>query len=345
MSDGDTSIGGTSTQRTFHEVPVIDVSSLVVDDPDPAALAETVRRIGDACRDVGFLYVENHGLSDRLAERMMAQTRAFFDLPLEQKMMLRLGRTSQFRGFVPMLAEVTATKRDFHECLDIQPLSGRDAETIAAAKNARFGHHPLDDPGQWPAALPEFRTVMMEAWTALSDLGASLASGMALSLGLDAQFFVQYAGDELCDLRLSHYPPFEPDPEVADVEFGMGSHVDYGFLAIVQQDGVDGLEVRNADGEWINAPHIPGTLLVNIGLMMQRWSNDRYTATWHRVRFPDGRHRYSMPFFFEPAFDAVIAPVPACCDAEHPPRYEPVQFGTWVVEQFSTAYDNKEDNA
>jgi isopenicillin N synthase-like dioxygenase len=334
-----------NAQRTFHEVPVIDVSALVVADPDPDALDETVRRIGDACRDVGFLYVKNHGLPDGLSERMMEQTRAFFDLPLEEKMKLRLGQTSQFRGYVPMLAEVTATKRDYHECLDLQPLSGRDAETIAAAKSALAGRHPLDDPDQWPAALPEFRPVMMEAWTALTRLGEQLASGMALSLGLDAGFFQKYAGDELCDLRLSHYPPFQPDRSLDDVEFGMGAHVDYGFLAIVQQDGVDGLEVRNPEGEWINAPHIPGTLLVNIGLMMQRWSNDRYTATWHRVRFPGGRHRYSMPFFFEPAFDAVIAPLPECCSEDNPPRYEPVQFGTWVVEQFSTAYDNKEDQA
>jgi isopenicillin N synthase-like dioxygenase len=93
-----------NTQRTFHEVPVIDVSALVAADPAPEALDETVRRIGDACRDVGFLYVKNHGLPDGLSERMMEQTRAFFDLPLAEKMKLRLGQTSQFRGYVPMLA-------------------------------------------------------------------------------------------------------------------------------------------------------------------------------------------------------------------------------------------------
>lgn len=330
----------TTPGRAFTEVPIIDIGPLVYPDPDPDELKHTVAAIGVACRDVGFFYVRNHGIPEAERAEMLAETKRFFDLPLEEKMKLRMGgASSQFRGYVPLLGEVTAEKRDYHECIDLQPLSGRDAETIARAKAARGDRHPLDDPGQWPEALPSFRTVMMRSWDALYRLGGQIAEGMAMSLGLDRNYFAPFAGDELSDLRLSHYPPFTRTDDVADVESGMGAHVDYGFLAIVQQDTVGGLEAQNAHGDWIDAPHIPETFLVNIGLMMQRWTNDQYRATWHRVRFPGGADRYSMPFFFEPGFHAVIEPLSVCCSPDDPPRYEPLQFGTWVVERFSTAYD------
>jgi isopenicillin N synthase-like dioxygenase len=330
-----------AAMRIFTHVPIVDIAPIVLPDSDPEALRAAVDLVGAACRDVGFFYVRGHGIPSADCALMLAETRRFFDLPLGEKMSIRMGRTSQFRGYVPLLGEVTDDKRDYHECVDLQPLSGRDAQTIARAKAARQGRHPLDDPDQWPSALPSFRPVMMRAWDQLYRLGRQIASAMALSLDLDAGFFDPFSGDELCDLRLSHYPPFTPAPGMEDVDAGMGAHVDYGFLAIVQQDEVGGLEVRNAAGDWIPAPHIPGTFLVNIGLMMQRWTNDRYQATWHRVALPGGRDRYSMPFFFEPAFDAVVAPLDVCCDRANPPRYEPVQFGTWVVERFSTAYDER----
>ncbi|WP_051385656.1 isopenicillin N synthase family dioxygenase [Actinokineospora inagensis] len=331
----------------FTEVPVIDIGALVSSDPDPAALAAVVDRIGAACRDVGFFYVANHGIDAADSARMFATAKEFFELPLAEKMKIRLGgSTNQFRGFVPLGGEVTAGKTDWHECLDLQPQWGRDAASAARVRAPRDGH-PLDDPEQWPPALPEFRTVMTRAWDQLWSVSARIAAGMALSLGLAEGFFAQYEGAELSDLRLIHYPPSARPvtphaPEgvsIDQTDLGFGAHVDYGFLAVLQQDGVGGLEVRNAEGEWIAAPHIPGTFLVNIGLMMQRWTNDRYQATWHRVQIPGDRDRYSIPFFFEPRFDAVVTPLPQCCDADNPPRYEPCEFGPYVVDLFAKAYD------
>ncbi|SER40913.1 isopenicillin N synthase family dioxygenase [Actinokineospora terrae] len=331
----------------FTEVPVIDIGALVAGDPDPAARERVVAEIGAACRDVGFFYVTNHGIAPADSATMFAAAKAFFELPLADKMAIRLGgNTDQFRGFVPLGGEVTAGKTDWHECLDLQPKWGRDAASAATVRAPRDGH-PLDDPEQWPTALPEFRTVMMRSWDQLWGLSARIAAGMALSLGLDEHFFAQYEGAELSDLRMVHYPPFsrEAHPHAPDgvsidqTELGFGAHVDYGFLAVLQQDGVGGLEVRNAEGEWIAAPHIPGTFLVNIGLMMQRWTNDRYQATWHRVQIPGTSDRYSIPFFFEPRFDAVVEPLPQCVDADNPPRYEPCEFGPYVVDLFAKAYD------
>ncbi|MET8956029.1 isopenicillin N synthase family dioxygenase [Streptomyces sp. NPDC004393] len=332
----------------FKEVPVIGIGPLVTADPDPEELRLTVERIGEACRDVGFFYITDHGISEADSRALFGAAQEFFALPLEEKMRIRLGITEQFRGYVPLGGEVTAGKTDWHECLDLQPESGRQASTIAAAAAARRADvHPLDDPGQWPPALPSFRETVMRAWDQLYGLSARIAAGMALSLGVDEHYFAPYHGVELSDLRMVHYPPYNETvgrtaPEelaMEEVESGFGAHVDYGFLAVLQQDEVGGLEVLNAEGAWIPAPHIPGTFLVNIGQMMQRWTNDRYRATWHRVQLPGAVDRYSIPFFFEPAYDAVISPLDVCCDDDNPPRYEAVQFGPYVVELFSKAYD------
>jgi isopenicillin N synthase-like dioxygenase len=335
----------TDSEAGTSQIPVIDVGPLVTPGPDARALRQAASRIGEACRDVGFFYITNHGIPEPESEALLAEAKRFFGLPAAEKMKLRLGQTSQFRGFVPVGGEVTAGKTDWHECLDLQPLSGRDATSIAAAAAQRRanGRHPLDDPGQWPSCLPSFPAAMMRAWDQRYRLGARIAAGMALSLGLDPDFFAAFAGVELSDLRLIHYPPSSgaalPGPPASgDEDYGFGAHVDYGFLAILQQDGVGGLELRNSAGAWIPAPHIPGTFLVNIGQMMQRWTNDRYRATWHRVRLP-AADRYTIAFFAEPSFNAVIEPLDTCCDDGNPPRYEPCQFGPYVVELFSKAYD------
>lgn len=329
------------------EVPVIDIGPLVDPDPDPADVKRVAGEIGQACRSIGFFYVTNHGVPEADTAAEFAVAKRFFDMPMDDKMTIRLGRrTDQFRGFVPLGAEVTAGKADWHECVDLQPISGRTAEDIAAAAATREAfEHPLDDPDQWPPALPEFRTTMIRAWDQRWQLSRRIAAGIALSLGLDEHFFGQFEGVEFSDLRLVHYPPFSDEvrrermSELDGLELGFGEHVDYGFLAVLAQDEVGGLEVKRADGEWLPARHIPGTFLVNVGLMMQRWTNDQYRATWHRVRLPGTVNRYSIPFFFEPAFDAVVEPLDVCLGPDDPPRYEPTEFGPWVVAAFSKAYD------
>lgn len=320
-----------ASSHTFTEIPIIDIGPLVDPAAAPGDLQRAVDEIGAACLNVGFFYVRNHGIPESHRGDMLREMERFFALPEAQKMELHIGKSTQFRGYVPLRGEVTSGKQDWHECIDLQPLAGRGAA----------GGHPLDDPGQWPVALPSFRQVMMRSWDELYTLSGRIAEGMALSLGLDRHYFDPFAGGELCSLRLLHYPPFIRTVGPDQVDAGFGAHVDYGFLAVLQQDEVGGLEVQNADGEWILAQHIPGTFLVNIGLMMQRWTNDRYRATWHRVQLPQGQGRYSMPFFYEPRYDAVVEPLAVCVDEDNPPRYEPARFGDMVTEWFSRAYGER----
>jgi isopenicillin N synthase-like dioxygenase len=136
-------------------------------------------------------------------------------------------------------------------------------------------------------------------------------------------------------MRILHYPTREgTDAGVGD---GIGPHIDYGFLTILYQDDASGLEVMNAAGNWVPAPPIPGTYVMNIGRVTQIWTNDFYKATQHRVRRVP-LTRYSIPFFFNPDFDAIIEPFAACCSAENPPKYAPYCHGEFMADRFERSF-------
>ena len=318
-----------------EDIPVIDVTALVDPDAEPAAFDDTVAEIGRACRQVGLFYVTGHGVSRSDQAALLEASRQFFALPTDVKERVGMASSTQFRGYVPVLSEVTGGAPDWHECVDLQPRWSPERPGRVAVVGER---HPLDDPGQWPDGLPGFPEVMMRAWDQRAALASRIADALGRDLGQPAGFFRQFEGSELCSLLLLHYPPAEGRDGTHAV--GFGEHVDYGFLAVLQQDGVDGLEARTADGRWLLVPHRPDALVVNIGLMMQRWTNDHYLATWHRVRLAGTRSRHSMAFFSEPAYDTVVAPLPTCC-VDRPAQYEPCVFGDVVTEWFSTAYGER----
>ena len=121
---------------------------------------------------------------------------------------------------------------------------------------------------------------------------------------------------------------------------GIGSHIDYGFLTILLQDNVQGLEIKDSDDQWFKAPIIPGTFLINIGHMIQRWTNDYYRATVHRVVSPEDKARLSVPFFFEPNFDTVIEPIERFCTKNNPIKYSTLHFGDYLKKTFKTSYSD-----
>ena len=138
-------------------------------------------------------------------------------------------------------------------------------------------------------------------------------------------------------MRVSNYPPLE---NKKNIDHGIGSHIDYGFLTILLQDNISGLEIKNSNNEWFSAPIIPGTFLINIGHMMQRWTNDYYRATIHRVVSPKDEARCSIPFFFEPNFDTVVKPLEKFCSEDNPARYKPIHFGNYLERTFKTSYSS-----
>jgi polar amino acid transport system ATP-binding protein len=281
-------------------VPVIDVSALVAGSP---ARTEVAARIGLACRDRGFFYVTGHGVDPAICERLVAVSRRFFALDAAAKMQWRMSLGGRaWRGYFPAGGELTSGRPDWKEGLYFgSELS--DAHPLVQART------PLHGGNLYPT-LPGFAEAVLAYLGALTRLGHVLMEGIALSLGLEATYFAdRYTGDPLVLFRIFNYPSRRA-PAGQDVQWGVGEHSDYGLLTMLWQDDVGGLQVRTRDG-WVEASPVPQSFVCNIGDMLDRITGGLYRSTPHRVALnTSGRDRLSMPFFFDPHFEARVRPIP-----------------------------------
>jgi isopenicillin N synthase-like dioxygenase len=280
-------------------VPVIDVSSLVAGAGDRSRVA---LEIAQACRDSGFFYVVGHGVDEGLQRRLENASRRFFaaDLPVKMEIAMERGGRA-WRGYFPIGAELTSGKADVKEGIYFGAELGPDHPRVADGT-------PLHGANLFPRSVPELRDAVLEYMDAMTHLGHALMDGIALSLGLEASYFAdRYTREPLTLFRVFNYPG---DPALPDDEprWGVGEHTDYGLLTILKQDDTGGLEVKSVGG-WRSAPPIPGTFLCNIGDMLDRMTAGHYKSTPHRVQNVTRRDRLSFPFFFDPNFDATIAPI------------------------------------
>jgi len=321
-----------SNNSFFKEIPVIDISPLVGPQDNPKSLRKTAKEIENACKNIGFFYVKNHQIPQNHLDAVILVMQEFFNLPEEEKMKIHIGNSDVFRGYTPLGKELTNAKYDWHECVDFGlDLEPNHPEVIAG--------NQLLGPNQWPENQPNFRKALERHWDLMILLGRRITEGLAMSLGFDKKKFARFMCKSHSFMRISNYPPYGKDQE-ENVGDGIGAHIDYGFLTILLQDNIGGLEVKNADNEWVSAPMIPGTFLINIGHMIQRWTNDYYKATVHRVIPPKHETRCSLPFFFEPNFDAIVVPLDTFCSKNNPPRYKPFHFGNYLESKFTTSYSD-----
>jgi isopenicillin N synthase-like dioxygenase len=312
-----------SKQTAFSEIPLIDLAPLI-DGSDPLGVA---RKIGEVCERVGFFYIKNHGAPMDLVERMYLVAERFFDLPFEVKERLNVVKSGPtLRGYIPMYAENVDpdNTRDFKECFDF----GAHQEEVS----------PFHGPNQMPSDFPEFEETCEAYHSAMMALARKLIRSISLSLDLPEDYFERLQRQPITIQRLLHYP--SQDGEVTQEEIGIGAHTDYGFLTILSQDSVGGLQVRNRSGEWVSAPPVEGTFVVNIGDLVQTFTNDRYSSTVHRVVNNTGAERYSIPFFIDLDFDAVVEPVPTCVSVKNPAKYDPYTCGQHKYKRFVDSYSH-----
>jgi len=320
----------------FTEVPVIALSSFR-DGPDKGAMVEAMVR---ACVQVGFFYVSDHGVPRGLVEGAFEQARRFFAAPEEVKQSLHIRHSPVHRGYFPAFEENTdpTLTGDLKEGFDLARDLAPDRPEVLAGK-------PLHGPNVWPdpALLPDFRPRVEAYYAAMNDLARLLLRCFALGLALPEDWFADKVDAPLAQLRLLHYPP--QAGFIEERTLGCGAHSDYGCLTILAQDGVGGLQLRNAAGEWIEAPPIPGTFVVNIGDQMARWTNGRFAATQHRVINRSGRERYSLPFFFDPNFDTWVEPLPSCLGPGETPRFAPVLAGDYLLSRYNDTFSYRQADA
>lgn len=314
---------------SFDKIPVIDVSALNTG----GSLFEVAKEIRWALTNVGFFYVKNHGVPEAVVNGAFDETRAFFDLPLQDKMDLHISKSGlALRGYIEIFGENTdpAKTKDLKECFDIGP------EGLA-------GDAPFFGPNLWPAAQPEFQRAVYGYHQEMKGLAQRLMRAIAVSLDLEADFFVPRMQNPITIQRLLHYPPQEG--RIDESVMGIGAHTDYGSLTILAQDDVGGLQVMNRDGQWVEGPPVTGTFVINIGDLVQRLTNDLYLANLHRVVNASGRERYSIPFFIDADADAVFQPLDSCVSAENPARYEPVTCGAHKFGRFKDSFPHLKDKA
>jgi isopenicillin N synthase-like dioxygenase len=288
-----------TTERTG--VPLIDVSALVAGTPARAAAAA---QIGQACRAAGFFYVTGHGVDRAIVDRLVAAGRRFFALDEATKMQWRMSRGGRaWRGYFAAGGELTSGRPDWKEGLYLGSELPDDHPRVRAGT-------PLHGRNLFPS-VPGFREALLAYLEALTRLGHVLMEGIALSLGLEAHYFAdRYTADPLILFRIFNYPS-RPAPTGRDVQWGVGEHSDYGLLTILWQDDVGGLQVKTGAG-WVDAPPVPDSFVCNIVDMLDRMTGGLYRSTPHRVLLnTSGRDRLSMPFFFDPDFEARVRPISA----------------------------------
>lgn len=326
-------LGLLAERMPLEAVPVIDLALFLHGDAE--ARKAVALRIGKACRDIGFFYIRNHGIADELVEHAFAETRRFFDLPLARKQTIAIEHSPCHRGYFALGGENLdpAQQRetgDFKEGIKI----GRDLPPDHPRVRAGT---PLHGPNQWPEDLPGWRETLQAYYNACERLGLQLMRAFALALALPEDYFDRYLGEPMATLGPLHYPP-QHGP-ISEARIGAGAHTDFGCLTILAQDDNGGLQVRNIEGRWIDAPPIPGTFVVNIGDMMARWTNDRFSSTLHRVINRSGRERYSMPFFYDPEFDTPVVCLETCTGPDNPPRYPPTTGGQHLLNKIGETFE------
>ncbi len=310
-----------SKSTSFSEIPIIDIAALI-DGSNPMKVAD---EIGYVCENIGLLYIKNHGVDKQLIKDAYAQAQAFLNLPMEQKQQLNIINSGQtLRGYIPMYADNVDPEntRDFKECFDF----GLNETSIS----------PFFGPNLIPEQPASFKETFEQYHDAMMTLSRRLIRAIALSLKLPADYFEKLQKKPITIQRLLHYPPQKG--KVTLEEIGIGAHTDYGFLTILSQDSVGGLQVQNRNGEWVSAPPVEDTFIVNIGDLVQTFTNDRYISTAHRVINTSGKERYSVPFFIDLDFNAEVSVVPTCHNDENPAKYEPYTCGQHKYERFVDSY-------
>ena len=311
----------------FRAVPVVDIAAL--GGGDAGAEADCVAAIGRAAREVGFVMVTGHRIAPAVIERLQDAARRFFALPAAARQAVYIGRSSNHRGYVPegeeQLGEPGARpdrKEAFDLALDLA------ADTVPAG-------HPMLGPNLWPD-LPGFREDVMAYYGAVFAVGRRLLRGFALALGQPGDTFDHRVTMPPSQLRLIHYPGHAPEESGAADAPGIGAHTDYECFTLLLASG-PGLEVMNQTGEWIDAPPVPGALVVNIGDMLEYWSGGRFVATSHRVR-KVAEERWSFPLFFALDYDVELRPL-------GDPTAEPIRTGAHLHAQTVQTFRYLQDRA
>ncbi len=313
------------------EIPVIDMAPLTAGDPD------ATRRVGERMRDaaeaIGFFYVSNHGIAQDLIDRTDRLARDFFAQPLEKKLAVK--PADRHRGFL----QVGQAKMHERARVDLKEsfIWGRD---VADDDPDYLSGNRMIGPNRWPDWMPALRPTLNAYLDAAHGCAGALLGALAAGLGISPDYFKRRFDKPISRGTLVYYPP--QDPDAGEDQFGVAPHTDYGVITLLHQDDVGGLQVMTRDAQWVTAHPIPGTLVINAGDLLGRWTNDRFKSNPHRVVNSSGRERLSIAVFADPDFDTPIVPVTR---PGEPARYPEVSCGDYILGRFDAAFAYRREGA
>ena len=296
------------SQQAMHmtTLPLIDLTELSQNEPgaETPAADHLGAELDRACAQFGFFYLVGHDLDAARIDTLLDLSRRFFAQSTATKLAIHMSKGGRaWRGYFPVGEELTSGIPDRKEGLYFgTELPASDPRVVRGV--------PLHGPNLFPS-LPGFRAAVLDYLASLTALGHRLLALLARGLGLDADFLrVHYTRDPTILFRIFNYPGFaDAAVPTSPGSWSVGEHTDYGLLTLLKQDDVGGLQVRHGNG-WLEVPDVPGSLVCNVGDMLERLSNGRYLSALHRVRNLTQRNRLSMALFFDPSFDARLTPIP-----------------------------------
>lgn len=291
-----------------QSIPVIDMGPFL--EGTEAGKQKVAQQIYDAAHNVGFTYLTNFGMSPDMLEAAFAVAHSLFNS--DEKFKVPFNPEAN-HGYTKMQGEALDPTKpaDLKETFTCRDLSRRPG-----------------GPEYWPN--PQFEAFMRIFYGRIVKIASDVMSAFELALDLPAGFFDEKHTGLTQTLRLLHYPPVEV---VSEGQLGAGAHTDYGTLTVLFQDSAGGLQVQNLEGEWIDAPPIPGSVVINTGDLMARWSNDVFKSTPHRVvpratAMKNGRQ--SIAFFSDPDPEVMIETIPSCVSESNPSKYPPITAGEHI---------------
>lgn len=321
------SVDDINNTKILDSVPIINLQPLL-SPPDPEsdsdqanaeARNECIDAIGKACKQWGFFYIQNHGISTKSIQTFKTNMAEFFHL--KNSALDKIRRTgNNSRGYFD--DELTKNKLDWKKCFDF------------GAQDGRLDNEGMDGKNQWPLQTEHetFEAVMRDYFNQMEGLSKTLLQAICVSLGHPSNVLQNvFDGNHTSYLRMNYYPICD-DPES---HMAVHHHTDAGALTVLYQDyHVTSLQVLR-NGQWHFIPPIPGTFVINIGDMIQVWSNDEYKAPLHRVQANGSYERYSAPFFYNPAYEADVKPLNV---EKEDALYNIVNWGDFRMKRFAGDY-------
>ena len=303
-------------------IPVIDITPLR-DGSDPVRVA---RALHAASRGLGFIYVRGHGIPDEVINAARESAYEFFRSPSTDKQTISV--STRHRGYLGH----GAAKMDDDAKVDLKEsfIWGDQDEDGAVLED-----HPIRGANQWPAFQPDLQDHAMRYFRHAHDVAHHLMRGFALGLDLDENFFLRSCSRPLSRASFVYYP--SQSSEMGDGQFGVGPHTDFGVLTVLCQDSVGGLQVRDVNGDWGHAPPIEGTLVVNVGDLLSRWTDGAYKSTPHRVINTSGGERLSLVLAFDPNPDTMID-AREIYGSDYIAAEDPITCGDYLVWRFEKAF-------